>query len=308
MNADNLDHGKVDGDQPQSGGEPTAVEGSERGGILEGLFDKPSQEGAEQESGLDGLLKVILAQGGDLGDLLQTFLGTGISQMLPSAVSRLASNLDLSSETAQAIVAFVLGKLSTAQADKAAGERLDLSGLLEQVGGDQADEASALRTTGWAEELAAKTGLDVGTALEAIQTLFLLLSGQEIAAAKKKRKSTKKKATTKPKPTSTKKKTTSSKPKTTSTKKKTTTKPKPTTTKKKTTSSKPKAASTKKKTTTKPKSKTTSTKKKTTVKTKPKATSTKKKATTGSKPKTTSSKKKTTVKSKPKGTSKKPSS
>jgi outer membrane biosynthesis protein TonB len=293
MNADNLDHSQVDGDQQQSGGEPTAVPSSERAGILEGLFDKPSQEGAEQGSVLDGLLKGVLAQGGDLGDLLQTFLGTGISQMLSSAASRLTSNLDLSSETAQTIVAFVLGKLSTAQADKAAGERLDLSGLLEQVDSNQADEASVLRTTGWAEELASRTGLDADAALEALQTVILLLSGKELAPAKKKRKSTKKKTATKPKTTTTKKKTASSKPKAASTKKKTTTKPKTTTTKKKTTSSKPKAASTKKKTT---------------VKSKPKAASTKKKATAGSKPKTTSSKKKTTVKSKPKGTSKKPSS
>jgi hypothetical protein len=244
VSTDELSHGKVDSDQGRMGSESSAAPGGERGGILDGLFGAASQEGGDQGSGLGDLLAKVLDPGGDLGDLLQTFLGAGADQILPSIAGQLTSNLDLSSETAQTTVSFVLGKLFASQQDRAVDERQDLSGLLGQMGSEQTSDESSLRSTGWAEELAARTGLDVNTALEALQAVVVMLGGRELGPAKKKRKSAKKKTTSK------------SKPKTTSAKKKTTSK------------SKPETTSAKKKTASKSKSKTTSAKEKTTSKSK----------------------------------------
>jgi len=262
------------GSQEQPGGDPLSelmrglLEGSPQPGI--GQVDS---RGVADSSGLGGILGALLG-GASAGD--------GPTQLLAPVIEQLTVKLGLTSEVAEAVVAFVLGKLVAGReggAERlAAGstDELDLGSLLAQMGSDQGLDEEPLRSTSLPQELAAKTGLDLETAVQVLQQVLAILAGKPVKPAKKKRKRpAKSQAKTKPKSKS------KAKPKSTA-KTQAKSKPKPKSTAKTQAKSKPKPKSTAKtQAKSKPKSKP---KAKSTAKTKPKGTAKAKAKSTGKAP------------------------
>jgi len=60
----------------------------------------------------------------------------------------------------------------------AVDEGLDLDGLAAQLDTEQGVDEEYLRSTGMPQELAAKTGLDVDTAIKALQKVLAMLVGR----------------------------------------------------------------------------------------------------------------------------------
>jgi len=185
-------------------------EGSQAGGgqpeenpladLLGGMLGGGATPGA---GGSEDLLQGVLGgpQGaGGTGDLLGAVLGgggaeTGSQASLAPIASAIAEKLGLPPEVAQAVVAFVVGKLLSGGGQTTAmppstpsGRRrkskpprpqnLDLGGLLNQARSGQSIEPSHLRASGIHEELARQTGLDADTAARSLEEVLNLLGGQ----------------------------------------------------------------------------------------------------------------------------------
>jgi hypothetical protein len=207
--------GILGGVTPQQSGGATPQQGASAGGLGDILGSILGGADGKLDAGdLAGILGGILGGGtstpqgsrgatgtGGLGDILGAILGSGgtnvgANSFLAPIVMSLAEKLGLSPAMAQAVVAFVLAKLlpgasSTARAQaapKAAPKRsqpqtqqpkgLDLDYLLDTMGKGEAPDASYLRSTGMADELAQQTGMDQNTAVQSLQQVFSLLGGQ----------------------------------------------------------------------------------------------------------------------------------
>lgn len=120
--------------------------------------------GGQQAGGMGGLLG-----GGGSGGLL--------GGLMDPIADMLSEKTGLPRETARAVVAFAISKLLPALLGSRAGAEPDARSqdLLAQVGGDQGIDATYLRSTGMANELAEQTGLDPETAEQSLQEVFALL-------------------------------------------------------------------------------------------------------------------------------------
>ena len=166
------------------------------GGILGGGASQQGSQGATGAGGLGDILHAIL--GGSSG------ANIGANSFLAPIAMALAEKLGLSPAMAQAVVAFVLTKLlpglsgaARSQAAPSATPRrssqqqtqkpegLDLDYLLDTMGKGEAPDASYLRRSGMAEELAQQTGMDPNTAIESLQHAIGLLGGQLSAGRSK---------------------------------------------------------------------------------------------------------------------------
>ncbi|MBN1138516.1 MAG: hypothetical protein JXM73_18145 [Anaerolineae bacterium] len=133
---------------------------------------------------------------GSMGGLLSSLMGGG-------GADSDSGGLNLSSGLAQQVIGFVLGKLLTGRSaargpvvrSGAVEEGLDLDSLAAQLNTERGLDQEYLRSTGMPQELAARTGLDTDTAIEALQKVLAMLMGQ------KEKKTAKKPAKKKPKST-----------------------------------------------------------------------------------------------------------
>jgi hypothetical protein len=161
------------------GGATPGASGSED--LLQGLLGGPQGAG-----GTDDLLGAVLGGGG---------AETGSQASLAPMANAIAEKLGLPPEIAQAVVAFVLGRLlsgggqTTATPPTASSGRrrkskpprpqnLDLGGLLNQARSGQSIEPSHVRASGIHEELARQTGLDADTAARSLEEVLNLLGAQ----------------------------------------------------------------------------------------------------------------------------------
>ena len=212
--------GLLSGQVPQSSApqaEPAPLQGGmDLGGLLQGLLGGADQSaeayGAQAETGLGqegpdlgGLLQGILggtgglaagmgqappSSGGGLGSLLGTIMGAGSPAMgsdafLAPIVSGLADKLGLPPQIAQAVVAFVLGKLmghrlqpgieadlASTRSGAASPGATNLEDVLQMMNSGQRVTKTAVRDAGLVEELAAHTGLDHATAEASLQQVL----------------------------------------------------------------------------------------------------------------------------------------
>lgn len=170
---------------------------------------------AESGSGLGGLLQGILGGSGGLaggmgpastssaggfGDILGAIMGGGSTSMesdsfLAPIVSALANKIGLPPQVAQAVVAFVVGKLlgnrlqsgmtefptsgSTARQSRAARpQSVSLEDVVQRMNSGQRVRKTEIRGTGLARELSAYTGLDRATSEASLQQVLNMLGGQ----------------------------------------------------------------------------------------------------------------------------------
>lgn len=221
--------GLLGGSSPEGGGQEQPS-GDLLSGLLGSLLGGPSPQGGGQEQPTGDLLSTLL--GGLGGSATYTSgladssppggpLGSGspsgsLNQMLAPMIEQLTGNLGLSSGIAQSIVAFVLGKLLPPRAQEsergiaaaqvragslgelAPAESLDVTRLLEQAGTEQGVDQDYLRSTSLPEELAKKAGLDVDTAVQALQQVLAMLMGQKTKRPARKRPRSSAKETSKP--------------------------------------------------------------------------------------------------------------
>ncbi len=183
---------------------------------------------------IEDLLKAMLSSAGPTGkdekgtssplaDLLGSMLGSG--QGAPDLSGLLAGLLGgkADQETAgiveqtglpagllQSALALVAGKLAAgrragaSQVESGVGGTVSLDNLLETMRSQGAVEENTLRASGLPQELAAKTGIDLPKAIQAIQAILALLTGKSAAKAPRKRstaKSAEKGSTAKPRST-----------------------------------------------------------------------------------------------------------
>jgi hypothetical protein len=168
---------------------------------------RPEPDATQDAPDLGGLLQTVLGGAGGagpapsggaggLGDILSAILGGGSSAMssnslLAPIVDKLAEKLGLPPQVAQAVVAFVLGKLLSSRAQPgaqtrqasttspaAAPQAASLEDIVTRMNSGQAVPRTAVRRTGMARELAAHTGLDQATAEAGIQEVLNALGGQ----------------------------------------------------------------------------------------------------------------------------------
>lgn len=161
---------------------------------LMGMLMGGGKPSASEEPADANPLTALLGRGGlNVGDLLEGLLGGAGGRA--EAATGAAEQAGLSPAILQAALALVLGRLRGSGASGTGGG-LDLSALLG--GTDQAAEVdeAALAATGLPQELAAKTGIDLGDALKALQSVLALLTGRKLAPTTRKRSSTRKRTTT----------------------------------------------------------------------------------------------------------------
>ncbi|MBN1661472.1 MAG: hypothetical protein JXA93_23975 [Anaerolineae bacterium] len=181
------------------------------GQIPEG-YGAPAEMGAAQSApGLGGLLQVLLggtgspaggtgpapsSGAGGLGDILSAIMGGGSptltsNSLLAPIVDGLAEKLGLPPQIAQAVVAFVLGKLmqhrlqpgidttqAPARTETAQPRAASLEDVVARMNSGQRVPKVAVRRAGLAKELAAHTGLDRATAEASVQEVLNALGGQ----------------------------------------------------------------------------------------------------------------------------------
>ena len=201
--------GALQGGQAAPQGGQQAQGGLDLGGLLEAILGGGAQaqpsapmptQPAPSGGGLGGL--------GGLGDLLKGILGGGmggggsmeggLGSLLAPIANMLAEKLGLPPQIAQMVITFVLGKLLSGFAGQQGGgmvpapqavpsypypqqqqpQGLNLDDLLQRMGSPQGVEASYIRATGMADELAGYTGLDRATATQSLVQAFSLLGEQ----------------------------------------------------------------------------------------------------------------------------------
>ena len=200
--------GALQGGQATPQGGQQAQGGLDLGGLLEAILGGGAQaqpsapmptQPAPSGGGLGGL--------GGLGDLLKGILGGGmgggsmeggLGSLLAPIANMLAEKLGLPPQIAQMVITFVLGKLLSGFAGQQGGcmvpapqavpsypypqqqqpQGLNLDDLLQRMGSPQGVEASYIRATGMADELAGYTGLDPAMATQSLVQAFNLLGEQ----------------------------------------------------------------------------------------------------------------------------------
>lgn len=142
----------------------------------------------------------------DLSGLLNSLLGGGTDR----EAAGLAEQTGLSASLLQSALALVAGKLmagrraGASQVESGVGGTVSLDNLLETMRSQGTVEESTLRASGLPQELAAKTGIDLPKAIQAVQAILALLTGKRAAKAPRKRstaKSAEKGSTTRPRST-----------------------------------------------------------------------------------------------------------
>ena len=182
------------------------------GGAPHGLGAQAAPPSAPAEPDMAGLLGSILggaggfpgsapsqsqAAGGGLGDLLGAILGGGSpalesNSILGPIVNGLAEKIGLPPQLAQAVVAFVLGKLverrlqpataglplPAAEGRAARPQAASLETVLQRLNSGKPVTKTAVRSAGLARELSAHTGLNRATAEASVQQVLNALGGQ----------------------------------------------------------------------------------------------------------------------------------
>jgi hypothetical protein len=131
-----------------------------------------------------------------LGDILGSVMGGGSaslqsSPLLAPIVEGLAEKLGLPPQMAQAVVAFVLGKLmnhrlqpgidlglAPTEPQAARSQAASLEDVVQRMNSGRQVTKTAIRDAGLAEELAAHTGLDRAAAEASLQEVLNALGGQ----------------------------------------------------------------------------------------------------------------------------------
>jgi len=200
--------------------EPAPVQGEiDLGGLLQGILggagglaggagQVPEEYSAQAETGpnLGGLLQGILGGAGGLaadsgqaatggagqfGDIMGAIMGGGSPTLesdafLAPIVTGLAEKLGLPPQIAQAVVAFVLGKLMGHRMQPGRGttlastepQAMNLEDVVQRMNSGERVSKAAIRDAGLAEELAAHTGLNRATAEASLQQVLNELGGQ----------------------------------------------------------------------------------------------------------------------------------
>lgn len=139
----------------------------------------------------------------DLSRLLGGLLGGGADQEQAGIVEQTG----LPAGLVQSALALVAGKLlagrraGAGQVESGVGGAVSLDDLLETMRSQGTVEENALRASGLPQELAAKTGIELPKAIQAIQAILALLTGKSAAKAPRRRstaKSAEKGSTAKP--------------------------------------------------------------------------------------------------------------
>ncbi len=129
----------------------------------------------------------------DLSGLLGGPLGGGADQEQAGIVEQTG----LPAGLIQSALALVAGKLlagrraGAGQVESGVGGAVSLEGLLETMRSQGAVEENTLRASGLPQELAAKTGIDLPKAIQAIQAILALLTGKSAAKAPRRRSTAK---------------------------------------------------------------------------------------------------------------------
>lgn len=188
------------------------------GGLASGAGQLPEGYGAQAEMGLGqdgldlgGLLQGVLggtgglaagtgqpptSSAGGFSDVLGAIMGGGSPAMesdavLAPIVTSLAEKLGLPPQVAQAVVAFVIGKLvgrrlqpgmesgpAPTRSGAAQFQATSLEDVVQRMNSGQRVTKTAIRDTGLADELAEQTGLDRATAEASLQEVLNALGGQ----------------------------------------------------------------------------------------------------------------------------------
>lgn len=191
-----------------SGADEESEEGQTGGDALGGLLGAllggagaPQGEGQASGDALMDLLGGLSGGGGQqagspqaaggMGGLLAALLGggtgAGFGSLLDPVADALADKMGIPRDRARAVVAFALSKLIPAllggsAASPSGGRSQDMDALVAQMNSERGIDASYLRTSGMAEELAEQTGLDSETAEQSLEEAFSLL-GQQLGEA-----------------------------------------------------------------------------------------------------------------------------
>jgi hypothetical protein len=174
------------GAAPETESAPGGLElGGLLGGLLGGMGGPTAGVGPGQAAagagGLGGIMDALLGGEGS---------GPASNSLLAPIVDGLAEKLGLPPQIAQAVVAFVLGKLMdrrlqpgldialTAGPEAARTRAASLEDVVQQMNRGQQVTKTAIRDAGLAEELAAHTGLDRATAEASLQEVLNALGGE----------------------------------------------------------------------------------------------------------------------------------
>ncbi|HSJ57341.1 MAG TPA: hypothetical protein VLC95_09180 [Anaerolineae bacterium] len=170
-------------------------------------LSRPEPGATQDAPDLGGLLQTVLGGAGGagpapsggaggLGDILGAILGSGSSAMssnslLAPIVDKLAEKLGLPPQVAQAVVAFVLGKLLQSRAQSEVATRqasatsraarpgaAALDDVVTRMNSGKSVPRTAVRRSGMARELARHTGLDRATAEAGVQEVLNALGSQ----------------------------------------------------------------------------------------------------------------------------------
>jgi hypothetical protein len=179
------------------------------GGASQGYGTQPGPAPAQGGMDLGSLLQGALGGGGGytgasqasagaggLGDILGAIMGGGSSTMqsnsiLAPIVGRLAEKLGLPPQLAQAVVAFVLGKLMQSRMqpgidmtpDRAQPQAVEQPGpsldtVVQRMNSGKRVKKTQIRKAGLADELASYTGMNRATAEASLQEVLNELGGQ----------------------------------------------------------------------------------------------------------------------------------
>jgi len=182
------------GDAAPAGSEP-AQEAPDLGGLLGGLLSGALSGGSGQVP--PGYAAPAPASsGGALGNILGAILGGASPAMaadsfLAPIVNGLAEKLGLPPQVAQAVVAFVIGKLMEdrmqpgtdwtqppAPSRGGRAQPASLEDVVARMNSGKRVPKTAIRRAGLAKELAAHTGLSRATAEASVQEVLNALGGQ----------------------------------------------------------------------------------------------------------------------------------
>jgi hypothetical protein len=180
------------GGQAQASG--PAQGGMDMGGLLQGLLGGGG--GLAAGTGQAASTGQAVSSGGGLGSILGAIMGGGsptlqTDSFLAPIVSGLAEKLGLPPQIAQAVVAFVIGKLldhrmqpgrdmglaSTAP-PAAQPQAMSLEDVVQRMNSGKSVTKTSIRNAGLAKELAEHTGLDRRTAEASLQEVLNALGGQ----------------------------------------------------------------------------------------------------------------------------------
>jgi hypothetical protein len=164
-------------------GAGTAPGNLDLGGLLQGVLGGAGGLAA-------GTGQAAPSGSGGLGNILGAIMGgssptSGSDAFLAPIVTGLAEKLGLPPQIAQAVVAFVLGKLmgqrmqpgvdmgaASTRSEASQYQAAGLEDLLQSMNSGQHVTGAAIRDAGLAEELAAHTGLDRATAEASLQQVL----------------------------------------------------------------------------------------------------------------------------------------